>query len=203
MKSPGAHGEVGGHFESNMPMQRLNMRAMIEFASSHGGAKFTFRGIEADVARIISSPKSREIAMRPSNGEEKKESAEKWHEATLFKHWKPFSTTEYHKQLQSTEDREWEPGGVGFQKGKWGAIGAWYVSMQVRNLLPYRWFVPPQPMLAHYTRDLSWVEFELWDVPWQEANAKQLKVSEDAKNFIRGLYEKSIDPKDGGWREGT
>jgi hypothetical protein len=63
LKSPGGHGEIGGHFASNKIVQRLNMRAMMELADLDGDAKFQFRGIDEDLLRIYSSPLTQKVAV--------------------------------------------------------------------------------------------------------------------------------------------
>ena len=62
MKSPGGHAEIGGHWQSNMPIQQLNLRAMIEFARGHGRAQLQFRGIETEVAQILASSYTKKLA---------------------------------------------------------------------------------------------------------------------------------------------
>jgi hypothetical protein len=212
MKSPGGHGEVGGHFASNLKVQHLNLKAMIEFARAYGRATHRFRGIEEDVARIMSSWMTEEIAL--VGVEVRNNSLRLFHSSNLFSQWSPVSTTQYEQQLHSTVEKDWAPGGFGVQASNGLAFLAWLGSQFLEGLNPFEspldGFGLPigseLPPIDHYPRNLYWVDREVWDLPLR-IGGRAMAVSEAAKAFIRSLYSRTINPNDGGWRlekpEGT
>ncbi len=198
MKSPGAHGEIGGSFGSNMNMQQLNLKAMIEFAREYGKASFRFRGIEDDAARIIASPVTRFVVLNEADEKTRTKALIDWDRATAFEHWSPFSLGEFTRQLESQNEDDWWPGAFGFQKSQGWSIAAATISWAVR-LLRRDFNTPPQPFDGHYQRDLDWVDREIWEIGLRGSNGNVLALSEEAKQFIRDLYERQIDPYRGGW----
>src|SRR5690606_34318199 len=126
MMSPGAHSDIGGHFTNNLLIQQMNLRAMIEFARAYGSADFKFRGIEDDIARIISSPLTKAIAL--IDAENTSEASKQWNSASKFEDWSPITPNGFLSALRRIGNRdwdlEWEPGGYGVQKGWSAGVGA-------------------------------------------------------------------------------
>jgi hypothetical protein len=201
LASPGAHGEVGGHYTSNMGIQQLNLRAMIEFARGHSRATFRFRGIEEDVARIISSPFTLEIALWDVGEDQRLRSTEQWIAATALEQWSPFSNEEYFEFLNS-ELRDWSPGGFGFQRNPISAgLGAGIISQLLVPNFMLLWR-PPQPVLDHFRRDLRsmGIERELWEFEMRDSSGRELILSEETIRRIRSLYSRRIDGVNKGWQ---
>ncbi len=61
--SPGAHGEVGGHFQSNLMVQRLNLHQMIHYTPG-GNVLFQNQALEPQVAAIYNSVYTTYAALR-------------------------------------------------------------------------------------------------------------------------------------------
>ncbi|MFM8486349.1 MAG: hypothetical protein ACKOCH_08425, partial [Bacteroidota bacterium] len=89
MMSPGGHGEVGGHYESNPIVQQLNRKAMMEFADLDGNAQFLFHGIDEDVASIFDSPITEKIALSGIPIEDIESSRSAYRSANSYNAWVP------------------------------------------------------------------------------------------------------------------
>lgn len=201
LMSPGVHSDIGGHFENNMFIQQLNLKAMIEFARGHGNVQFRYRGIEPDIARIIGSPASLRIQASGSDANAVGKVSAFWRESIKTEHWSPFTTSEYLEQLESRSVYgRWKPGGFGVQKGDWASRGAGAVRFALRlpMAVSYLWD-PPQPFTGHYRRDLHWVERELWNLGLRDASDNHMRIPEESQEFIRSLYGKTVDALNGGW----
>ncbi|MEL6898486.1 MAG: hypothetical protein AAFP90_20505, partial [Planctomycetota bacterium] len=99
VRSPGGHGEVGGHFQSNMVAQQLNLRAMVDIAKQHGGVKFQFAGIDDHVLRIMKSKTTLAIIGNAVDDEDRAGAIKAWRKAADYKNWIPYSDSEYHSGL--------------------------------------------------------------------------------------------------------
>ncbi len=185
--SPGAHGEVGGHWESNMEIQQLNLRAMIEFARGQGGATFEWRGIDPQIQAILDSDFGQKIALRNYvNTNDYTNKRRDWFAASMAANWSPYSAVRFQTQLHSTNPRHWQPGGFGAQKQD----GINYIFM-IEVYANATEITGRQPMLDHYPRVLPFVETGLWDI---------YPGNDNARAFIESLYNNRINPQTGGWR---
>lgn len=187
ISSPGAHGEVGGHWESNMQIQQLNLRAMIEFARGQADVTFAWRGIDPHIQAILDSDFGQSIALRSYlNKTEFGEKRSLWFEASSPVNWNPYSAAQFQSQLHSRDPDHWNPGGFGAQQQD--GINYIFLIEHLANATP---ITGRQPILDHYPRVLSWLETGLWDI---------YPGNDDTRGFIEILYRKRIYPKDGGWR---
>jgi hypothetical protein len=200
LRSPGGHGEVGGHWESNMRIQHLNLRAMIESARNEGGAKLVFKGMDPEVQSVLHSQLSADLAMEGVAPEKLNDAAKRWDRARGPENWSPYSPTDYIAQLNNTKLEDWKPSGYEIQKHSLPNVAA------VNNFFELKsWYrdcdIDLQPVRSHYHRDLSWVSHDLYDVfaaGVVDAAGKQHRVKQESIDFIRSLYPKKINPK-GGW----
>ncbi|MCY3004840.1 MAG: DUF2235 domain-containing protein [Planctomycetota bacterium] len=216
MKSPGAHGEVGGHFLSNLPLQRMNLRAMIEFAILDGHVRFEFEGIEQDLVQIYSSPLTKKLQIQAiSEPMTVIESRGKAIRALEISSWQAMRAEDYYRELVECSAQGWKPSGFGFQKGRiTGAVA--YGLEFVQEILPPL-ILPPmisskgvfsngrsigpirQTAYSHYRRDLQWCELELWDLELMQDPSGKNWLSEPQKERVRFFYQLKIDPKTGDW----
>ena len=206
MKSPGAHGEIGGHFLSNLSLQRLNLRAMVELAMLDGNVRFTFRGIEQDLVQIYSSPVTKKLQiqeiLKPVNLIEGRGKALA---ASELSSWQAMRAEEYYKELIECSFQGWKPSGYGFQKGSWtGAIAyglEWVHEVYPPSILPGRQSLGPirQTPYSHYRRELDWCELELWDLEFMQEPSGGNRLTERQKERVRFFYQLKIDPRTGGW----
>ncbi len=206
MKSPGAHGEIGGHFLSNLSLQRLNLRAMVELAMLDGNVRFTFRGIEQDLVQIYSSPVTKKLQiqeiLKPVN---LIEGRGKVLAASELSNWQAMRAEEYYRELIECSFQGWKPSGYGFQKGSWtGAIAyglEWVHEVYPPSILPGRQSLGPirQTPYSHYRRELDWCELELWDLEFMQEPSGGNRLTERQKERVRFFYQLKIDPRTGGW----
>ncbi|MFM8400939.1 MAG: hypothetical protein ACKOAH_24190, partial [Pirellula sp.] len=170
MKSPGAHGEIGGHFLSNLILQRLNLRAMVELAQREGAVDFEFQGIEHDLVGIFASPLTRKL-QRESIGKPVtlSEGLTKGRVALGIENWRPMSDEQYYRALIDCTTSQWKPGGMGFQKDNYSGLIAYSLEL--------RWNVGEirQTPYTHYRRNLQWCALELWDLDF---------LDDDKGNYI-------------------
>ncbi|MBI2480696.1 MAG: DUF2235 domain-containing protein, partial [Planctomycetia bacterium] len=192
--SPGGHGEVGGHWGSNMNVQQLNLRAMIEYARGKGGATLRYRGLDTELQAIFASQFTRELVWSDIDVDERDAKFGDWEEAQKLEHWSPYAKEEFKLMASNRNERFWWPGAFGAQQrdalneakyvpiaggsvllGPLGAIGG---AIKSRN----------QPWTGHDKRILSWVNIGLYDIyPGIDSV------------FIKSLYERQIDGVTGGW----
>ena len=206
MKSPGAHGEIGGHFLSNLSLQRLNLRAMVEFAMLDGNVRFAFRGIEQDLVRIYSSPVTKKLQnqaiLSPINPIEGRGKALA---ASELSSWQAMRADEYYRELLECSVQGWKPSGYGFQKGSWtGAIAyglEWVHEVYPSSILPSSQGLGPirQTPYSHYRRELDWCELELWDLEFMREPSGGNRLTERQKERVRFFYQLKVDPRTGGW----
>lgn len=195
MKSPGAHGEIGGHFLSNLILQRLNLRAMVELAHQEGGVVFDFQGIEHDLVGIFASPLTRKMQLE-SIGKPVtlSEGLTKGRVALGIENWRPMSDEQYYRALIDFTESQWKPGGMGFQKDNYSGLIAY--SLELRwNFGEIR-----QTPYTHYRRNLQWCALELWDLEFLHDDKGNYILTELQKESIRELYRLKIDPKTGDWK---
>jgi hypothetical protein len=206
MKSPGAHGEIGGHFRSNPILQRLNMRAMIEMAAEDGHVEFRYQSIDPDIARILSSPLSGKLQLLGiSDPLEQMEIHQKSLFAAKLENWIPMTDEEYYRALIDCTVRKWRPGPYGFQKDQFSGLLAF--SLEVANELApagsgiaiLRDGLIQQSPYTHYPRRLAWCTLELWDVGFLEQEPGRNRLTERQKETIRLFYHLRIDPATGNW----
>jgi hypothetical protein len=199
MKSPGGHGEIGGHFSSNLIVQRLNMRAMMELAELDGDAKFRFRGIDEDILRIYSSPITRKVAIGTKIMEESGVfSFMKYDVAIEFENWVPLSQDEYIFQLATANAISWAPSAFGSQQGN--TLGFFTSTLDtvfstINSLTVER----RQPFLSHVKRYLDWCPMNLWDLPFVLDDNGKSQIPEDRLKILRHMYSLRIDPEKGDW----
>ena len=199
MKSPGGHGEIGGHFSSNLIVQRLNMRAMMELAELDGDAKFRFRGIDEDILRIYSSPITRKVAIGTKIMEESGVfSFMKYDVAIEFENWVPLSQDEYIFQLATANAISWAPSAFGSQQGN--TLGFFTTTLDtvfstINSLTVER----RQPFLSHVKRYLDWCPMNLWDLPFVLDDNGKSQIPEDRLKILRHMYSLRIDPEKGDW----
>ncbi|MFM7930852.1 MAG: hypothetical protein ACKO9Q_24355, partial [Pirellula sp.] len=195
MKSPGAHGEIGGHFLSNLILQRLNLRAMVELAQREGGVDFEFQGIEHDLVGIFASPLTRKL-QRESIGKPVtlSEGLTKGRVALGIENWRPMSDEQYYRALIDCTTSQWKPGGMGFQKDNYSGLIAYSLEL--------RWNVGEirQTPYTHYRRNLQWCALELLDLDFLDDDKWNYRLTEGHKESIRELYSLKIDPKTGDWK---
>ena len=206
MKSPGAHGEIGGHFLSNLSLQRLNLRAMVEFAMLDGNVRFAFRGIEQDLVRIYSSPVTKKLQnqaiLSPINPIEGRGKALA---ASELSSWQAMGADEYYRELLECSVQGWKPSGYGFQRGRWtGAIAyglEWVHEVYPSSILPSSQSFGPirQTPYSHYRRELDWCELELWDLEFMREPSGGNRLTERQKERVRFFYQLKVDPRTGGW----
>lgn len=206
MKSPGAHGEIGGHFLSNLSLQRLNLRAMIEFAMLDGNVRFEFRGIDQDLVQIYSSPVTKKLQIQAIVGPVTQiEGRGKALAASELSSWQAMRAEEYYRELIECSVQGWKPSGYGFQKGRWtGAIAygfEWVHEVYPPSILPGRQSLGPirQTPYSHYRRELDWCELELWDLEFMQETSGGNRLTERQKERVRFFYQLKIDPRTGGW----
>lgn len=173
---------------SNMPIQQMNMRAMIEFARGQGGVQFAYRGIDPTIQKILDSSHGKRIAFRKIVEETNfVDLADDWFDARKAQYWQPYSPAEFRQHLFSRVDKHWNPGGFGTQN--WDFVNP--VSIVSYTTVGGRIWGGRQPFKDHYPRVLPWIDMGLWDIyPGQQA----------AKEYIEKLYSKTINPRTGGWK---
>ena len=206
MKSPGAHGEIGGHFLSDLSLQRMNLRAMVEFAMLDGNVRFAFRGIEQDLVQIFSSPVTKKLQTQAIVGPVTRiEGRGKAFAASEISSWQAMRADEYYRELIECSVQRWKPSGYGFQKGRWtGAIAyglEWGHEVFPPSILPSRQSLGPirQTPYSHYRRDLDWCELELWDLEFMQDASGRNRLTERQKERVRFFYQLKVDPRTGGW----
>jgi hypothetical protein len=206
MKSPGAHGEIGGHFLSNLSLQRMNLRAMVEFAMLDGNVRFAFRGIEQDLVQIFSSPVTKKLQIQAIVGPVSRiEGQGKVFAASEISSWRAMRAEEYYRELIDCSFQGWRPSGYGFQRGRWtGAIAyglEWVHEVFPPSILPSRQSLGPirQTPYSHYRRDLDWCELELWDLEFMQDPSGRNRLTEQQKERVRFFYQLKVDPRTGGW----
>ena len=206
MKSPGGHGEIGGHFLSNLILQRLNMRAMIEFAASDGQVSFEYRGIEPDLVRIYASPLTKKLQLlSASDPMAVIEVRAKSHLASKIPTWQAMQSQEYYRALVECNVQDWKPSGFGFQKDQYTGLVAFVIEAKletspmriVPGLMPDG--VIKQPLSTHYRRNLDWCELELWDMGFLQDTSGKNRLTDRQQEAIRLFYRFKIDPKTGEW----
>jgi hypothetical protein len=194
MKSPGAHGEIGGHFLSNLIVQRLNLRAMVELAKQEGGVNFEFHGIEQDLAGVFASPITRRL-QRESIGKPVtlSQGLTKGRVALGIENWRPMSDEQYYRALIECTASQWKPAGFGFQKDNISGLIAFCAELkwQISNVR--------QSPFTHYPRNLQWCMLELWDLEFLQDASGNYFLTDLHKQSIRDLYRLKIDPKTGDW----
>ncbi len=206
LKTPGAHGEIGGHFQSNMPMQQLSYAAMLEYASSPGGVQVKLvDNLDPNVERIIMSPVTRDIALGGFESTALEIADKQWREAMSFDQWSPFTLVEYVDALMNRTFAAWSPGPYGgtfgLQPGEREAFAAGMVGNSLKIVLfPVTIITaePPTPFDGHYLRNLEWVYKEIWDLPLRNGD-RQISLDQETKDFIRSLYRKQVNGSKGGW----
>ena len=195
MKSPGGHGEIGGHFLSNLILQRLNMRAMVDLAQQEGGVDFDFQGIEHDLVGIFASPLTRKMQLE-SIGKPVtlSQGLTKGRVALGIENWRPMSDEQYYRALIDCTASQWKPGGMGFQKDNYSGLIAYSLEL--------KWNVGEirQTPYTHYRRNLQWCALELWDLEFLRDDKGNYILTEPHKESIRELYRLKIDPKTGDWK---
>ena len=197
-KSPGGHGEIGGHFQSNLIVQRMNMRAMLEFASLDGKAEFQYLGLDTDLVRIYGSRLTQEIAVGDQDSASTQTDYDQYRDALELDTWKPMNATEYLQAFVDFTPAEWSPGAFGYQQDYWTGPLAWGAEFVVRrNEISFPWI--KQVPLSHYSRNLSWVPLELWDLEMLKNPIANNIITEQKKAHIRHIYGYKINPKIGGW----
>jgi len=198
LKSPGGHGEIGGHFASNKIVQRLNMRAMMELADLDGDAKFQFRGIDEDLLRIYSSPLTQKVAVGSMGAKDVVFILNKYKAGLEYENWVPWSQDEYIFQLVTADAVSWNPGPFGSQKGNAmsffsSSIDFVYTSINSMKL------ERRQPFLSHIKRDLSWCPMNIWDLPFVLDKDGKSQIPEQRLKILNYMYSLRIDPKEGSW----
>jgi pimeloyl-ACP methyl ester carboxylesterase len=206
MKSPGAHGEIGGHFLSDLSLQRMNLRAMVEFAMLDGNVRFAFRGIEQDLVQIFSSPVTKKLQTQAIVGPVTRiEGRGKAFAASEISSWQAMRADEYYRELIECSVQRWKPSGYGFQRGRWtGAIAyglEWGHEVFPPSILSSRQSLGPirQTPYSHYLRDLDWCELELWDLEFMKDSSGRNRLTERQKEQVRFFYQLKVDPRTGGW----
>jgi hypothetical protein len=198
LKSPGGHGEIGGHFASNKIVQRLNMRAMMELADLDGDAKFQFRGIDEDLLRIYSSPLTQKVAVGSMDAKDAVFILNNYKAGLEYENWVPWSQDEYIFQLVTADAVSWNPGPFGSQKGNAmsffsSSIDFVYTSINSMKL------ERRQPFLSHIKRDLSWCPMNIWDLPFVLDKDGKSQIPEQRLKILNYMYSLRIDPKEGSW----
>ena len=206
MKSPGAHGEIGGHFLSDLSLQRMNLRSMVEFAMLDGNVRIAFRGIEQDLVQIFSSPVTKKLQTQAIVGPVTRiEGRGKAFAASELSSWQAMRAEEYYRELIECSVQRWKPSGYGFQKGSWtGAIAfglEWGHEVFPSSILPSRQSLGPirQTPYSHYRRELDWCELELWDLEFMQDASGRNRLTERQKDRVRFFYQLKVDPRTGGW----
>ena len=201
IRSPGGHGEIGGHWASNLKMQHLNLRAMIEYARGHGGVELAFHGLDQEIKDILESPYTLDMAKEEANVEITGEKIEMWFTAAEEKSWAPYSATQFIDLLNTQDEASWAPGGYDTQRTR----------LPNPVVLRNRWNIESfakgdslriQPASSHYVRDLSWVDLDVYDLfpnGSTDAGGQLHTVKPESMLFIHSLYEKTINPS-GDWR---
>ena len=206
MKSPGAHGEIGGHFLSNPIIQRLNMRAMIEFATNQGQAAFRDRGMDPDLARVFASGLTRKLQLGSIQDPiAKLEARRKVELASRFDSWQTMQEEEYYRELVDSSLARWKLGGFGFQRDRYSGLVAFGLEFANENsilsnvVFGVKDGVLQQSPLTHYRRNLDWCKLELWDMEFLRDQDRSNRLTENQKEVIRKMYSLRIDPKTGDW----
>jgi hypothetical protein len=201
IRSPGGHGEIGGHWMSNLQMQHLNLRAMIEYARGHGGVELAFHGLDQEINDILESPYALPMAMEEGNVKPGDRIVSAWFDAREEQNWAPYSATQFIDLLNSKVETDWAPGGYDTQRTK----------LPNPVVLRNRWNIESfakgdslriQPASSHYVRDLSWVDIDVYDLfpnGSRDAGGQLHTVRPESILFIHSLYERTIDPR-GDWR---
>ncbi len=212
ISSPGAHGEVGGHFLSNLMVQRLNLHQMI--AKTPGGNTL-FRNVPLDpqVQAIYDSVYTTYAALRDTKDVDTRFS--QFTDATSAREWMNLERQAFIRLANSKKDEDWSPGQLGAQTlGSGGGLtgfnklrGLELVHDSVRvgstSLVYYAtlgqvdlYELDPtigrfdQPWLDYYKRDITrFIDQGLWELyPGIE------------KEFIEILYGRTINPSEGGFK---
>ena len=206
MKSPGAHGEIGGHFLSNLIIQRLNMKAMMEFATKDAQAVFRDQGMEPDLVRVFASGLTRRLQLGTIKDPiAKLDARAKVELASKFDSWQAMDEEEYYRALVDCSLAKWKLGGFGFQSDNYSGLLAF--GLEYANE-----FSPLGNMIfglsdgilqqfprTHYRRDLDWCPMELWDMEFLQDQQRSNRLTERHKEAIRKMYGLMIDPKTGDW----
>lgn len=201
MKSPGGHAEIGGHWQNNLNVQQLNLRAMIEFARGHGGVNLQFNGVEPAVAQILASTLAKKLAFEDVKERDLDHEEKNWAKASNADSWNPYDQAKYIDQLNESHFLNWIP--YGYSAQKWSMPNPMAARNLVDGPLQKRKDPNKQPLYSHYPRDLSWVRHELFDLyPKGYVDDQRVRhvVSRGAIEHIRSLYLLKIDPG-GGWVE--
>ncbi len=199
MMSPGGHGEVGGHYESNPIVQQLNMRAMMEFAELDGKAQFLFLGIDEDIASIFDSPITEKIALSGIPVEELDSSRFEYRTANSYKAWTPLTEQQYQIIVATGNARDWAPGRFGAQKGNWSGFIVSTVDFGFSILPPWLNTEHRQSISSHYPRYLHWCTLHLWDVPFMRDEKGLPKLTPQQLRILNHMYSLRIDPVNGYW----
>ncbi len=199
MMSPGGHGEVGGHFESNPIVQQLNLKAMMEFAELDGKAQFLFHGIDEDIASIFDSPITEKIALNGIPIEDIEASRSAYRTANSYKAWVPLTEQQYQNLVATGNARDWAPGGFGAQRGNWSGLIVSTIDFGVSILPPWFNTEHRQSISSHYPRYLHWCTLHLWSVPLMLDEKGLPKLTPQQLRILNHMYSLRIDPVNGYW----
>lgn len=199
MMSPGGHGEVGGHFESNPIVQQLNRKAMMEFADLDGNAQFLFHGIDEDIASIFDSPITEKIALNGIPIEEIESARSAYRTANSYKAWVPLTEQQYQSLVATGNARDWAPGRFGAQRGNWSGFIVSTIDFSISILPPWCNTEHRQSISSHYPRYLHWCPLHLWNVPMMLDEKGLPKLTPQQLRILHHLYSLRIDPVNGYW----
>lgn len=210
LKSPGTHGEIGGHFQSNLKLQQLNLTAMMELATKEGQASFHFHGVEPDLARIYASPLTQKLQLAGSYNEvERMDVRQQVLDALKLEQWQALDAEQYYQSLVDCSLQQWRVGGFGFQKDNFSGLLLFSLET-AKELVPHVIYPNPlnpwadgqihQSPWTHYRRNLNWCKLELWDLDFLRDQEGNQRLSERQKRAVREFYNLVVDPKTGDWR---
>jgi hypothetical protein len=208
--SPGAHGEVGGHWLSNPYVQQLNYHVMMKYAEDYSSANFAYwdsdnpAQLDPQVKAIYESNYTTFLAIRGSvkawtSKESLKRTADKYAEAwQKLTRWKGYSAEQYVRRANSRVEDHWKPSRLSSQENEYFPVNAVFVVEYLSKrheledaLILGRHFdeVIHQDHRDHYRRHLGWITRHLWDT-----------YDGIDKDFMKQLYERVIDADQGDWK---
>lgn len=202
--SPGAHGEIGGHWQSNAYVQQLNFHVMMKYAEDHSSADFAYWDSDTPVTldpyveRIYQSDYTTYAALKSVEKDVANEAPNyltSW--KTEIGLWRGYSAPQFVREANSSEPKKWKPSKLATQDDDNGINLAFALEVQKKFVLgPWGdWITGDNPVDVkqdyrnQYRRRLEWVLVHLWDV---------YPGIDDS--FMRELYERVIDPDAGGWK---
>ena len=176
-----------------MTIQQLNLRAMIEYARGHGGVTLRYRGLDSQLQALYDSELTRRVLWEGLDGtaDENRDAIGAWQKATKLEHWSPYDEEEFVDAVNNQHEWYWWPRGYGTQKRD-GINEAKVLPILLLGS-PGFWWSRNQSWTDHYQRRLSGRMVHLFDIYPD-------RTDQDAIDFIRSLYDREINGKEGGWQ---